>query len=90
MDWHNNIKKDIDFLCAKLNGNLNVKDSIIISGSPRAGTTWLMEILSNLPKYKTIFEPLHPTRFPQLNKLGFPPRIFIPVEKENKFLQDIL
>lgn len=84
------IKRLIDLIGIKLNGDCGQKNTIIISGAPRTGTTWLMEILATLPKYKTIFEPLHMDRFPQLLKLNFPPRIYVPPEEDNVFLQNHL
>lgn len=35
-----------------------VEDAIVIAGSPRSGTTWLLETLRMLPGYKAINEPL--------------------------------
>ena len=35
------------------------KDSIFIFSEPRGGSTWLMEIISNIPNTATIFEPFH-------------------------------
>ncbi len=32
---------------------------MIISGSPRSGTTWLGELISNIPKSIMLFEPLN-------------------------------
>jgi len=65
---------------------MNINEAIIISGAPRSGTTLVMEILSLLPKYKTIFEPLHRTWFPSIRRLNLPPRIYIPPERDNPFL----
>lgn len=73
-----------------LHGPANVGDAIIVSGSPRSGTTWLMNLLSTLPKYKTIFEALHPFWFPQVRQFGFPPRIYLSPEKDNLLLRRYL
>jgi len=35
------------------------KDSIFIFSEPRGGSTWLMEVINNLPKTACIFEPFH-------------------------------
>jgi hypothetical protein len=32
-------------------------DTIVVVGSPRSGTTWLLELLRALPGYKAINEP---------------------------------
>lgn len=42
------------------------KNVILIIGSPRSGTTWLMEILGEMPGYKTIFEPFNPVNYPRI------------------------
>jgi len=39
--------------------HIDIKNSIIIFSEPRGGSTWLMEILSRLPKTAAIFEPFH-------------------------------
>lgn len=36
----------------------NVRDTIVLAGSPRSGTTWVLEILKNLSGYKALSEPL--------------------------------
>ncbi len=37
--------------------------TISIFGTPRSGTTWLMELLEKMPRYISLFEPLHPDWF---------------------------
>jgi hypothetical protein len=39
-------------------GACNVRDTIVVAGSPRSGTTWLLELLCTLPGYKAMNEPL--------------------------------
>lgn len=56
----------------------NMKDTILIAGSPRSGTSWLMEILGNIPGYTYLFEPLNPRWFPETRELGFQSRIYLP------------
>ena len=87
MKWYTFTKRSIDFIGTKINKRTNEKDCITISGSPRTGTTWLMQILSQIHKSKTIFEPLHTTRFSIIEKLELPPRIFLPLDKENTALR---
>ena len=48
-----------------------LRDSILIAGSPRSGTTWLMEIFENIPGYSYLFEPLQAHWFPSSIKVGF-------------------
>lgn len=42
----------------------DVEEAIGIFGTPRSGTTWLMELISAVPGYLSLFEPLHPYWFP--------------------------
>lgn len=35
-----------------------IEDTIVVSGAPRSGTTWLAELLRELPQYKMLNEPL--------------------------------
>lgn len=37
----------------------DVTDTIVVTGSPRSGTTWLAELLREMPGYKQLNEPLH-------------------------------
>jgi len=39
----------------------DLQDTIVVAGSPRSGTTWLSEILRELPGYKMLNEPLNLT-----------------------------
>ena len=58
------------------------EDVIIIAGSPRTGTTWLMEILGSIPDYLTLYEPLLLTWFPKARDAGFTPRTYIPLNAD--------
>jgi len=53
-----------------LRKDFDAKDSIIICGSRRSGTTWLMEILSNIPGYITLFEHFQPRWFPEASRFS--------------------
>jgi len=65
------------------NKKFNISDTILIVGTPRSGTTWLMEILGTMPGYTYIFEPLNPIRSPpQLFELGFQSRTYLPFNIE--------
>lgn len=57
---------------------INIKDTIVIAGSPRSGTTWLLEILLSIPGYSYIFEPLNPIWFPESFEVGFRSRTYLP------------
>lgn len=56
--------------------NFDIKDTIVVSGSPRSGTTWVANIVSNLPGYSVLFEPLHPNWFLGVDGAGFKPRTY--------------
>jgi hypothetical protein len=59
----------------------NIEDSILIAGTPRSGTTWLMEIIGAIPGYTFLFEPLNPIRSPPgLFKTGFHSRTYLPAD----------
>ena len=62
--------------------NFDLKDTIILAGSPRSGTTWLMEILRIIPGYITLFEPLNPLYLPKSFEVGFRSRTYLPPEED--------
>lgn len=64
------------------NKNFNLRDTIILAGSPRSGTTWLMEILRIIPRYTTLFEPLNPLYLPKSFEVGFRSRTYLPPEED--------
>jgi len=91
---NNAIKYGIDYISSRR--NYNIKDTIVISGPPRGGTTWLMELLDTLPGYRSIFEPLHFKRVPQLRQLnlrqpfGYPFRPYLSPTDEHPQLKEYL
>jgi hypothetical protein len=48
--------KDIIFALA--GGGAVEEEAIVVTGSPRSGTTWFLELLRTLPGYKAMNEPL--------------------------------
>ena len=48
-----------------------VQDTIILAGAPRSGTTWLAELLRELPGYKFLNEPLFLRNNDEAVKVGF-------------------
>lgn len=73
--------------------NDNLSRSLIITGSPRSGTTWLGELISNIPKSIILFEPLHLNRNPRAKKFEFEWRTYINSNTDNpkakEFFEDL-
>jgi hypothetical protein len=55
----------------------DIKDTIAISGTPRSGTTWLMEVFAKMPNYTYYFEPINPIWFQQIRGVGFKSRTYL-------------
>ncbi|NJE46079.1 sulfotransferase [Thermococcus sp. GR7] len=66
------------------------EDTIAIFGSPRSGSTWLMELLESIPGYKSVFEPFHPRWYPEFGRDGFPYTPYVPDDAELAWLNDYL
>ncbi len=67
-----------------------IEDTIIISGTPRSGSTWLLEIIRTLKTYKTVVEPLDPRNYPEYRPLNMPARPYLNPNQENKALYNYL
>ena len=70
-------------------GACDTKETLVIAGSPRSGTTLLLEALHKLPGYKAINEPLFT---PKIQKeTGFDSRSYIQAgqkkPQQRKFLE---
>lgn len=72
------------------NKKFDLRDTIAITGTPRSGTTWLMEILGVIPGYICLFEPLNPIYFPESIQVGFQSRKYIPPDMDWKEGKDYL
>lgn len=70
----------------KLNGKINIspQQSIVISGVPRGGTTWLAELLATNKKTAILWEPLSLTFLPTLKTFHFKERQFISITDSNQ------
>lgn len=79
-----------DLLGARIHRDVRLQDTIIVAGTPRGGTTWLMEIIATLPGYKSIFEPLHQGWFSKIRGIGIGPRPYLPIEQSDEALEDYL
>jgi hypothetical protein len=69
---------------------IDIKDTLLLSGTPRSGTTWLMEIFQTLPGYISLFEPVNPIFFPESYEVGFKPRKHLLAEQNWPDGQDFL
>ncbi|PEN06503.1 hypothetical protein CRI93_09480 [Longimonas halophila] len=71
-----------------------MKDTIMLVGAPRSGTTWLAELLREVPGYKFLNEPLLLPNNPRARDLGFEWRTHLAPETENeefeKFFSQVL
>ncbi len=43
------------------------RSSVVLASAPRSGSTWVLELLNHENAFRPIFEPLHPTRVPELS-----------------------
>ena len=84
------LRRSIDLLALNLHTGASMRDTIIISGTPRGGTTWFMDLIESLPEYRSIFEPFHREWFPQVKQLNLPPRPYFKPSAENKLLKEYL
>ena len=61
----------------------DLDQNIVLIGSPRSGTTWIFNILNQLPRTSGLFEPLNPRWFPGVTKLGLSSRPYISPGQQN-------
>jgi len=47
-----------------------IRDTLLIAGSPRSGTTFLAELLNQIPRSAILFEPEHVQQVPQAKHAG--------------------
>jgi hypothetical protein len=65
------IKKQIFDRLTEWFGTCRPENTIIVAGAPRSGTTWLAELIRELPRYKMINEPLRLSTNPRARRAGF-------------------
>lgn len=78
LDWARTIAvartgRAVDRLSAAIH-RPRVEDAIVVSSTPRAGSTLLMEAVATLDGYRTVFEPLHPAWYEGVRALALGPR----------------
>lgn len=64
------------------NKTFHENDLLMICGDPRGGSTWLAEILAELPTTALLWEPLHLNHTDWFKNLGFGWRQHIPINAE--------
>jgi hypothetical protein len=52
-----------------IRGRPDPANTIVVAGSGRSGTTWLMNILSSSPGIQPIYEPLNPVWIPEVRRI---------------------
>jgi hypothetical protein len=70
--------------------NYDISNSIVIVSSPRGGSTWLAEIVSTIPGYFMLWEPLHLKNNPECINYGFDWRNYIPVGTKDQAKEDYI
>jgi hypothetical protein len=83
--WRINEYRNVLRFCEKIvfsKKKIDLHETILIAGVPRSGTTWLMDIIKNIPGYTWFFEPINPVWFPESFKIGFKSRTYLPAEKD--------
>ncbi len=80
----------IDLIGFNLPIKIDSKETIFISGVPRSGSTWVMELLETLPNYKTLFEPFHIDFFPEIKELDMTPNKYLDPHKTYPKIDDYL
>lgn len=68
----------------------DIRRTIVITGSPRSGTTWLAELLGTIPRSAMLWEPLFPDADPELRRIGFRERTYVPPDAERPDMEAYL
>ncbi len=61
-----------------LRGRFRLRETLAVAGSPRSGTTWLANLVSEIPGSAVLFEPLHLEYAPGSRRAGFSSRRYMP------------
>lgn len=65
-----------------LAGRCSIDQAIILSSTPRAGSTWLGQILSAIPHSASLFEPCHVEYVPEATAAGMTRRTYFPPDAD--------
>lgn len=60
----------------------DISNTIVMTGSPRSGTTWLSEVLHTIPRSCILHEPINPNAVSEVNALGLGWRPYIAPEAD--------
>lgn len=66
----------------------SIANTIVMSGTPRGGTSWLAEILATLPKSSLIWEPLDLEYTEEAARLGLDWRTYVPASESRPALEE--
>ena len=82
-----------NFVLSTITSNFptDLTDTIVVTGSPRSGTTWLAELLREMPGYKQLNEPLHLDSAPRAREVqGLKWRTYVPENDDFPELEGLL
>lgn len=66
------------------------RQHVIVVGSPRSGTSWVMRLIAQRPEYCTMFEPLHPRWWSGVREAGFEDRSIEGDERKRRYIRQLL
>lgn len=81
---HQLIRDIVEFVKDKRfkNKDIRIDETILVAGSARSGTTWLMSVLNTLDGYSSLFEPLNPDWFLSVRDTGFEEKFYLDPDEE--------
>ena len=65
------------------------KEPVVVVGSPRSGTSWMMRLIAQQDGYCTIFEPLHHRWWPKAREVGFGNRPWEADKQQALYLEQV-
>lgn len=79
----------LDILRTKiLRRKSKINETIVIFGTPRSGTTWIMEVINEIRKGVFLFEPLNKKWFPIIHDYYEPPRPLLLKDNSNDAIRE--
>ncbi|MHA2215353.1 MAG: hypothetical protein ACXACY_05445 [Candidatus Hodarchaeales archaeon] len=71
-------------------GTCNIRETIVVSGSPRSGTSWLGPLIGRAPGYCYSHEPLQLKQFPGGKRVGLEWRTHIHPDESKSEIEDYM